>query len=267
MTENPVFVKEMRQSFLRRKPIAACIIWAATTFGLMWLVSATRGGYLVAVLPMIALPLIVPAFAAGAFAKEYDQMTWQDLYLTRLTNFQVVWGKFLAAFLLVMTMALSVVPAMTLAAWQQSERALYALEFSVHDDIPPFSIGTWLAGVLFNLALSACLYVIMAMVCSRYSPNRRVALTWCYVALFLYALLGFFIWWSLESSLSRLSSAANLADAYRATTGGYSASSDFMGTVSLVFNLVVGAGMLVLLWVSMSEQRGYREKERNRRVP
>ena len=258
MVENPVFVKEMRQSFFRRKPITACAIWAGTTFVLLWLASATRAGYLVTILPMVALPLIVPAFAAGTFAKEYDQMTWQDLYLTRLTNFQVVWGKFLAAFLLVMVMALSVVPAMTLVFWQQLKGVL-------DGPWPDFRhwllIGEWLAGTLSRMTLSACLYVVMAMVCSRYSPNGRVALTWCYVALFLYALCGFFIWWSLESSLSHLSSAAYMADAYRATTGGYSTSSGIMGMISLMVDCVVGVGMLVLLWVSMSEQRGYKAKD------
>src|SRR5579859_3908974 len=114
MDLNPVFVNELRQSPLRRKPLQGFLLWAGLTGVLMWLSQFSPGGYAPAVVPLVALPLIVPAFAAGTFAKEYEQQTWQDLYLTRLSNFQVVIGKFGAALLLSMIMMLCFVPAMIL---------------------------------------------------------------------------------------------------------------------------------------------------------
>jgi len=252
VVENPVFVKEMRQSLFRRKPLMIAVVWTGITLGLLWLAKVTQAGYLFTAIPMLLLPMIVPAFAAGTFAKEYDQMTWQDLYLTRLTNFQVVWGKFLSTFLLVMMMSLAFIPAM--------------MFLSINDQSDLFSIGVWGIATLLKLMLFVGLYVLMAMVCSRYSPNRRAALTWCYVSLFLYAMLGLFIWFSLESDLSTMSNIGHLSSAYDATVNGRSVSSQYIGTISLLFNSVVGVGMLVLLWVSMSEQRGYKSKDQELRA-
>src|SRR5579862_10068116 len=67
--ENPVFVNELRQNIFRRKPLLALGLWALATIFLIWLSQfARQTRYPLAWLPVFALPLIVPPFAAGTFA-------------------------------------------------------------------------------------------------------------------------------------------------------------------------------------------------------
>jgi len=251
MTVNPVFLNELRQSFIRRKPLHALIIWAAVTAGLVWSAQFLPSQYPLSMLVLFAVPLIVPAFAAGSFAKEYEQQTWQDLYLTRLTNLQVVLGKFGAALLLTMAAALSMAPAMVLMYFNESSSI----------DITP---GWWIVALLFKLLLSASLYVMMAMTCSRYSPNRRTAMVWCYVALLVYATFGYLVWRTVGQEVDRNDQL--LSRDYGGEVRAHSLSMDnlaapgFMGGLHLLFCGVVGCGTVVLLWVSLSEQRGYRSK-------
>src|SRR5205823_9035706 len=47
---------------------------------------------------------------------------------------------------------------------------------------------------LLKLIVSACLYILLTMICSRYSPNRRTALTSSYIAMALYTGLGLMVW-------------------------------------------------------------------------
>ena len=256
MSVNPVFINEMRQSFFRRKPLRAFFIWVALTASLIWLAQFIPAQYPLSGLALFALPLIVPAFAAGSFAKEYEQQTWQDLYLTRLTNLQVVLGKFSAALLLSMAVMLSLVPAMVL------------MQLNEHSNMT-FTPGWWMVAMLFKLLLSAGLYVMLAMTCSRYSPNRRTAMVWCYVALALYAIVGFIIWREVGQEVDHndafLRSAYN-TNAYNDGAEAPVQSMDemiapgFMGGIHLLFCSVIGLGTMTLLWVSLSEQRGYRNR-------
>jgi ABC-type transport system involved in multi-copper enzyme maturation permease subunit len=258
---NPVFVNELRQNMFRRKPVLGIGLWALATIFLIWLsqfASLTR--YPLSWLPVFALPLIVPPFAAGTFAKEYEQQTWQDLYLTRLTNAQVVIGKFCAALLQVGIIVISFFPAMILVQlYQAIAQPAYGNNLLGGGSTLP---GWWTVVLGFKLILSASLYVLLGMTCSRYSSNRRAALVWSYVALFLYGLLGTLVWTMVGAEVAR-------DDGYAAytTNGTYIVSANqeadplapgFMSGLHLTFCSVVGIGTFILLWVSMSEQRGYK---------
>jgi hypothetical protein len=253
MVVNPVFVNELRQSFFRRRPVLGFTIWVALTAFLMWVTQLLPSHLSLSMLPLFALPLVVPAFAAGAFAKEYEQQTWQDLYLTRLTNFQVVTGKFGAALLLSMTMMLAFVPAMILM--QINERPMLSI-----------TPGWWMFSLLFKLLLSASMYVLLAMTCSRYCANRRTAMVWCYVALFLYTMMGFYLWQLVGQQVDRTSAYLN---SMAADGAGHVETMDdmvapgFMGGIHLLFSGVVSVGTMTLLWVSLSEQRGYKGNSSN----
>ncbi len=240
MTLNPVFVNELRQSLFRRKPVRATAIWAVVTAVMAYITQIMPANLALIWIPMIGLPLIVPAFSSGAFAKEYEQQTWQDLYLTRLSNAQVVLGKFGVALLMVMLAILSFMPAIALVQGN-------------------FTPGWWMIGLTVRLVLSASLYILLGMVCSRYSTNRRTALGWTYFAFFLYAAMNYIVW---------SEGGALVENMEMQETGGGSVryqdnpmAPGFMQGIHLIFCSVVGTGCLTLLWVSMSEQRGYKSSK------
>lgn len=247
MNLNPVFVNEIRQSVFRRKPLLAIVLWVGIAAFLRWMAQyVSAGPYPLSWLPAVVLPLVAPAFTAGAFAKEYEQQTWQDLYLTRLSNAQVVLGKFGASVLLVWLVVLSFFPATMLLMFREGNA--WAVQ-----------PGWWVVVLAFKLFLSASLYVLLALVCSRYSRNRRTAMVWSYIALFLYAMLGSMVWAMVGYDVSRAGAYQNFQ------AGGYPAvsqdpiSPSFMEGVHLIFCGVVGIGSFILLWVSLSEQRGYKD--------
>ncbi|HZO89814.1 MAG TPA: ABC transporter permease subunit [Chthonomonadaceae bacterium] len=251
--ENPVFLNELRQSLFRRKPLLAIGLWALVTALLIWLSQfAGLARYPLSWIPAFALPLIVPPFAAGAFAKEYEQQTWQDLYLTRLTNAQVVIGKFCASLLLVGLAVFSCVPAMLLMLLREGSR--WAAE-----------PGWWMITVTLKLLLSASLYVLLGMTCSRYSSNRRTALVWSYIALFLYGLLGAAVWATTGQEFAQNEAYAT-GDTEILRTAADPIGPGFMSGLHLIFCCVVGLGTFILLWVSLSEQRGYKGDGRGAEV-
>lgn len=250
MELNPVFVNELRQSPLRRKPLQGFLLWVGLTILLMWLSQFSARGICAVGCAAGGPAAGCTTFAAGTFAKEYEQQTWQELTLTRLTNLQVVLGKFGAALMLSLGTAMSLLPSMILMQMQQ---------------MPWLRIEFWtLLAALWKLALSASLYVMLAMTCSRYSSNRRTALVWSYVALSLYALIGAAIWTTMGQTVDR--NTAYLANNGYANSGYNNApqtmtdlvAPGFMGGIHLIFCSVVGLGTLFLIWVSLSEQRGYR---------
>jgi ABC-type transport system involved in multi-copper enzyme maturation permease subunit len=245
MNLNPVFINELRQSIFRRKPLLGIALWGAVSAFLLWLSQFTGSmSQMVTLLPILILPIIVPAISAGVFAKEYEQQTWQDLYLTRLTNFQVVSGKFCASLLLSWLITLSFVPAIQLTMMQQGQ--YWAV-------VP----GWWMVVLAFKLLLSAALYVLVVMVCSRYSSTRRTALVWSYISLFLYALFNWFLWTSVGEMMSR-SEFDNVSPLVRTQVVTDPMGPGFMQGMHLIFCTVIGSGSLLLLWVSLSEQRGYK---------
>jgi hypothetical protein len=259
MTVNPVFVNELRQSAFRRRGVAvlAGLILAGVFFCALAQLTSLRN--LVVYAPLVVLPLLVPAIASGAFAKEYEQQTWLDLTLTRLTNAQVVWGKFGAYFVQVGAALLVFAPSLVLMLLAEYSRRLSELR-------PGFVPLEWQAAAVLTTAsfmvkllASASLYVLLAMICSRYSPNRRTALTWSYVAIGLYTGLGMLVWTLLGAFDYQVQMADESGEFKRhgfapieLTVPG------FMENFHLIFCAVVGLGSLLLLWISLSEQRGYR---------
>lgn len=250
MAINPVFLNEIRQSAFRRRGLLLTTALIAVASFLCLLAQFEGLRNLIVYAPVAFLPLIVPAIAAGAFAKEYEQQTWLDLYLTRLTNAQVVWGKFGAYFLQIAIGLVTFAPSLILMLLGDYSRKLSEL----HAETVP--IGLQIAAVvtgfsfLVKLLLSATLYILLSMICSRYSPNRRTAITWSYIAMAVYSALGF-LTWTLVGSLDYQNSPVH-SDAIDLTPPG------FMESVHLLVCGVVGVGSLVLLWISLSEQRGYR---------
>ncbi|GEM_PF-1843148 len=256
MELNPVFINELRQSIVRRKPIQALAIWACITFLVCYFSQFTGSNSdFFAMLPQFLLPLIVPIFTAGVFAKEYEQQTWQDLYLTRLTNWQVFSGKFAASLLLSSLTALSLIPAILLMLIVKAGYNASYMAF--------LTPGWWTVKMVGYLLVSTVFYVLVAMVCSRYSSNRRMATVVCYVSLFLYAFLCYVMW---ETAGKMLAESARYVDSYGYANSYLNSSrvtpdplgDPWMQKMHLIFGLIVGGGSALLLWVSLSEHRGYR---------
>lgn len=247
MELNPVFVKELRQAPLRRKPAMVAAVWLALTAALTAISMLAPPGYPLWLVPMLALPMVVPALSAGSFAREYEQQTWQDLTLTRLTNSQVVLGKFFAGLSSALIVCASLLPPMLVL-----ERLLIP-----QLDLAP---GLWVLSLGWKVLLSAAFCVLLTMTCSRYSSTRRQALTCSYVALGLYVLLGALIWTEVGASADQNAAYLRQANENGSPTRidpAEAAAPGFMGGVHLIFCSVVGTGTIFLLWVSLSEQRGY----------
>ena len=260
MTVNPVFVNEMRQSAFRRRGAVAVAILVLAAMLLCSIAQVESLRNLVVYAPLVLLPLLIPAIASGAFAKEYEQQTWMDLYLTRLTNAQVVWGKF-GAYLVQVAVALFVfAPSLLLILLGDYSHRLSDLRF----DIVPLQCqlyALWTtACFMVKLVVSSCLYIFLAMICSRYSPNRRTALTWSYIAIGLYSGLGLLVWTMLGSLDYQILHTELVGETLESTgfVPAELAVPGFMESFHLVFCGIVGVGAFVLLWVSLSEQRGYK---------
>ncbi|MCW3099484.1 MAG: hypothetical protein JWL77_5102 [Chthonomonadaceae bacterium] len=257
MELNPVFINELRQSPFRRRPSQTILLWGAAAFFLMWMAHSLDAPTPMFWIPILALPFLVPSFAAGAFAKEYEQQTWQDLFLTNLTNFQVVMGKFWAAMLQTAFPLLALVPALGLifsraAAHQPLQVGNEALNLS-YDSLP--SIVFFMLLFAAKLVLLSGLYVLIGMVCSRYSSNRRGALIWNYVVMFAFTLLGSMVWQLYANGYNSMDvNTRRMMDGSFLPLG-------FMEGPHLLFCAVAGGGSCFLLWVSLSEQRGYQERQ------
>jgi len=254
---NPVFINELRQSPFRRRPAQSIILWGAGAFFLMWTAHSLDAPTQMFWIPILALPFLVPSFAAGAFAKEYEQQTWQDLFLTNLTNFQVVMGKFWAAMLQTAFPLLALVPALGLifarAVERQSVPVGNDLLSASYDSLP--SIVFFMVLFAVKLVFLAGLYVLIGMVCSRYSVSRRGALIWNYVVMFAFTLLGSMVWQLYANGYNSVA-----MNSSRMLTGSF-LPFGFMEGPHLLFCAVAGGGSCFLLWVSLSEQRGYQERQ------
>lgn len=205
MVANPVFENELRKSLVRRKPVHCFAIWAGVMAALIYIAASlpnVNAGLFVQ-FPHIMLPLIAPAFAAGAFAKEHEQRTWQDLMLTKLTTRQLLVGKFFASYLpllaLLFSLSLPVLVGLIETAAPKPIYGYYEYQtyFSVSsEDVIPAFIGLFL-----KCLLQAAFYVSLAMVCSHYCSKARTALAVSYVSLALYSALAYSVVTSIESPL------------------------------------------------------------------
>ena len=189
MAVNPVLINDLRKSLFRRKPVLAVALMALVilvlTLGLSGLlpmhIARDLSRYPLWRFPDLLLPIIVPAFAAGAFAKEYEQRTWQDLMLTQLKISEILSGKFFAVLLPTLTAIIVLFPPF----------ALLLILQNVNWAMDP---GPWMLVVGVKFLVSATFYIALALVCSYYSANARAALVVSYVMLGLYGLLNYALW-------------------------------------------------------------------------
>ncbi len=260
MTVNPVFVNELRQSLFRRRGVHITVALVLVAMLLSALAQLESLRIAVVYAPLILLPLLVPAIASGAFAKEYEQQTWLDLYLTRLTNAQLVWGKFGAYFCQVTIALFAFAPPLLLILLGAYTRRINDLRYEFFPLEWQLAAVWTTLGYMFKLCVSGCLYIFLAMICSRYSPNRRTALTWSYIAMGLYSGLGMFVWAMVGALDYQIHANDPLAEG--AARSGFVpielAMPGFMESFHLLFCGVAGTGAFILLWVSLSEQRGYK---------
>jgi ABC-type transport system involved in multi-copper enzyme maturation permease subunit len=185
---NPVLVNDLRKSLFRRKPVLAVALMAAAilvlTYGVFALIpmgASLSYGYPVWRFPDFLLPVIAPAFAAGAFAREHEQRTWQDVLLTRLRASEILAGKFFACFLpTLMTLVILFPPF-----------AMLLIVLGVEWAYDP---GPWMFVLGAKFLLSVAFYVSAGLVCSYHSPNPRVALVVTYAALAAYGMLNHLFW-------------------------------------------------------------------------
>jgi ABC-type transport system involved in multi-copper enzyme maturation permease subunit len=186
---NPVLVNDLRKSLFRRKPVLAVAYMAAAilvlTLGAAQFVpvggSWRRQDLPLWRFPDILLPVLAPAFAAGAFAKEHEQRTWQDVLLTRLRAGEILAGKFTACFIPTLVALVVLCPPLLLILILQGVD--WAME-----------AGPWMLILAAKFVIAVTFYVTVALVCSYHSPNARVALVVGYCALAVYGMANFAAW-------------------------------------------------------------------------
>jgi ABC-type transport system involved in multi-copper enzyme maturation permease subunit len=185
---NPVLIKDLRGNLFRRKPVLAVALMALAilvcTFGALFLLPVSVSYSRVTPLwrlPDLLLPVIAPAFAAGAFAKEYEQRTWQDLVLTRLTAPEILRGKFFACLLPTLIAIIVLFPAL----------ALILILQNVQWAMQP---GIWMVVIALKFVISTTFYVSVVLVCSYWSASTRTSLVVSYIALAGYGLFNYVLW-------------------------------------------------------------------------
>lgn len=189
MAVNPVLINDLRRSLFRRKPVHAVALVALAILVLTLGVDGVLPGtsfFMSDRLPLwrfidLLLPVVTPAFASGAFAKEYEQRTWQDILLTRLTAREILRGKFFACLLPTMVTIIVMFPPFAMLMILQNIQ--WAQE-----------PGLWILVVLLKFVVSATFYVSLVLVCSYHSSNARASLVLGYVILAVYGLLNYALW-------------------------------------------------------------------------
>ncbi len=175
---NPVLLNDLRKSLLRRKPVHAVAAAAGAIVVLTKLIdwlfpSGQLYGHLSGValwyFPDIVLPVVVPAFACTAFAREHEQRTWQDVLLTRLSTGEILSGKVLSCLIPVLT---------TVAVLFPPYMLILIISGATLDSNAPA-----IDAVFTRLLAMSCFYVALALVCSYHSPNPRVAIAITYTVL------------------------------------------------------------------------------------
>lgn len=189
MTSNPVLLNDLRRSIFRRKPVLAVAMAAAAILVLTVIAAAfsppsaslSRQDQMITRFPDLLLPLVAPMFTAGAFAKEHELRTWQDLLITRLTNSQLLFGKLWAGFIPTCVALLVLAPPFALILVAQGRE--WAME-----------PGLWMVALGAKFLIVALFYASLGLVCSFHSPNARVALAVTYCALAGYGMLNYLAW-------------------------------------------------------------------------
>ena len=180
---NPVFLNDLRKNWFRRRPVHAVALMAILILVLTLFVAAgasalfgfSSASYPLWRFPDLLLPVIAPAFAASAFAKEHEQRTWQDLLLTRLTAGEIVVGKFLACFFPTIATVIVLMPPF----------ALILIMSGIQWAQEP---GLWMLAVALRFLALAVFYLVVGLVCSYHSANARASLVTGYVVIALYGI-------------------------------------------------------------------------------
>jgi ABC-type transport system involved in multi-copper enzyme maturation permease subunit len=258
---NAVLVNDLRKSLFRRRPVAAVALMAAAILILTFAVAGympVGSTWQLHQMPIwyfldMALPLVAPAFAAGAFAKEHEQSTWQDVILTRLTAREILSGKFFAC--LIPTLAVLIVLFPPFAMMLILQNVNWAME-----------PGPWMLIVGLKFLISATFYLALVMVCSYHSARTRTALVVGYALLGVYIILNYLCWnyillpYFLLPGLMDTNGASIVTGAYHdlsiETSAPFSTSAQAfqLGTLDwmhLIQSAVLGIGLLTYLAVRL----------------
>lgn len=128
-----------------------------------------------ATLQLLGVVLIAPALAAGAIASERERRTIEYLFATDLSNWEIVFGKFMAALMRSVAFLLVGPPILSLAMWMGG-----------------VGIDRLLAVLLITLSTLVAV-TALAVAVSVWSPKARQAVIRCYVALLILLLVPAFL--------------------------------------------------------------------------
>ena len=195
MTLNPVFINDMRRNWFRRRPIhataAMAILILILTLGMpviAELIKMFTGGMQSNAnsIPLwryaeLALPVIVPAFTAGAFAREREQRTWFEILLTPLKPGEILRGKFFAALVPTLATIVVLIPPMLMGMIMSGTN--WGMD-----------AGPWMLIVGFKILANAVFYVSLVLFSSYFCSNARVSLVVSYVVLTAYGVINYFVW-------------------------------------------------------------------------
>jgi len=124
MTENPVLMKEIRTRLRSRKsrPVQLAVGIPAGLLILVsyyWLIAAMlretspdKGQIwaVASVFQLVLICFITPGLLANSVSQEKEQRTWGLLLITRLSSWQIIWGKLVARLAPIPVLMLALVP-------------------------------------------------------------------------------------------------------------------------------------------------------------
>ena len=242
---NPVLLNDLRKSWFRRRPVHAVALMAVLILVLTLFVAAglpslfgfSGNRYPLWRFPDLLLPVVAPVFAAGAFAREHEQRTWQDILLTRLSAGQIVSGKFFACFFPTIATIIVLLPPF----------AMILILSNVQWAMEP---GPWIVAITFRYLVSAVFYLAVTLACSYHCTNARVSLVISYVVLALYAIISFWFWRTMIDVLLLPNALSTMTDMYRPVDEngllsvsrhefGVSAADNFFMVQSIVLSFVI----------------------------
>ena len=205
MTMNPVFINDMRRNWFRRRPIhataAMAVLILILTVGMpvvAEIIKLVSGGFISSAssiplwrYPELALPVIVPAFTAGAFAREREQRTWFEILLTPLKPGEILRGKFFAALIPTLATIIVLIPPMLMGMIMSGTN--WGMD-----------AGPWMLIVGFKILANSVFYVSLVLLSSYFCSNARVSLVVSYVVLSCYGFANYFIWTVIAPALLAL---------------------------------------------------------------
>lgn len=203
MTMNPVFINDMRRNWFRRRPIhataAMAVLILILTVGMpiiAEIIKMATGGMQSNAnaiplwrYPELALPVIVPAFTAGAFAREREQRTWFEILLTPLKPGEILRGKFFAALIPTLATIVVLIPPMLMGM------ILSGTTWGM-------DAGPWMLIAGFKILSNAVFYVSLVLLSSYFCSNARVSLVVSYVVLTAYGMINYFVWTVIAPALT-----------------------------------------------------------------